>query len=130
MPVTVYGGSFHCLLLTLHIPRCGPATPRYMSLGLGCSAFARHYLRNRSSLSLPPLTEMFHFSGYRSYGPMYSDRRKPDITPAGFPHSEIHGSKRACRSPWLIAACYVLHRLLSPRHSPCALSNLITNLSV
>ena len=29
-----------------------------------------------------------------------------------------------CYSPWLFAACHVLHRLLVPRHSPCALSNL------
>ena len=43
---------------------------------------------------------------------------------AGFPHSEISGSMRMCRSPELIAACHVLLRLLMPRHSPCALSNL------
>jgi hypothetical protein len=41
------------------------------------------------------------------------------------PHSEIHGSRPACGSPWLIATCYVLHRLLAPRHSPQALSSLI-----
>ena len=38
-----------------------------------------------------------------------------------FPHSEISGSKCMCHSPKLIAACHVLHRLLMPRHSPCAL---------
>jgi hypothetical protein len=27
-------------------------------------------------------------------------------------------------SPWLIAACNVLHRLLAPRHPPIALTNL------
>ena len=43
---------------------------------------------------------------------------------AGFPHSEIHGSMDICSSPWLIAACHVLHRLPVPRHSPCALSSL------
>jgi hypothetical protein len=43
---------------------------------------------------------------------------------AGLPHSEISGSKRMCRSPKLIAACRVLHRLLMPRHSPCALFRL------
>ena len=41
--------------------------------------------------------------------------------PAGLPHSEIHGSKVACTSPWLIAACHVLHRLPEPRHPPYAL---------
>ena len=49
---------------------------------------------------------------------MYSDR--DDLT-AGFPHSDIHGSKPARGSPWLFAACHVLHRLLAPRHPPNAL---------
>ena len=44
--------------------------------------------------------------------------------PCGFPHSEIHGSRDMCSSPWLIAACHVLRRRPVPRHSPCALSNL------
>ena len=44
--------------------------------------------------------------------------------PAGFPHSEIHGSMSAFDSPWLIADCCVLRRLLVPRHSPCALCSL------
>ena len=52
------------------------------------------------------------------------------MTPAGFPHSEIHGSKPACGSPWLIAAYHVFLRRPVPWHPPCALSNLIvTNLS-
>ena len=42
----------------------------------------------------------------------------------GFPHSEISGSKLICSSPKLIAAYHVLHRLLMPRHSPCALISL------
>ena len=40
---------------------------------------------------------------------------------AGFPHSEISGSKDICSSPKLIAAYHVFHRLLVPRHPPCAL---------
>ena len=43
---------------------------------------------------------------------------------AGFPHSEICGSRDMCSSPQLIAACHVLHRLPVPRHSPCALCSL------
>ena len=43
---------------------------------------------------------------------------------SGFPHSEISGSTDICSSPKLIAACHVLHRLLMPRHSPCALYSL------
>ena len=42
---------------------------------------------------------------------------------AGFPHSEICGSKFAHNSPQLIAACHVLHRLCMPRHPPNALTS-------
>ena len=49
------------------------------------------------------------------------------MTSTGFPHSEISGSTPVCGSPKLIAANHVLHRLLTPRHSPCALSSLATN---
>ena len=45
------------------------------------------------------------------------------MTPAGFPHSDMPGSKTVCVSPSLIAAYHVLHRLLVPRHPPCALSS-------
>ena len=47
--------------------------------------------------------------------------------PCGLLHSDIFGSKRACRSPKLFAAYRVLHRLLMPRHSPYALISLNTN---
>ena len=42
----------------------------------------------------------------------------------GFPHSDISGSLLICSSPKLFAAYRVLHRLLMPRHSPCALLRL------
>ena len=47
-----------------------------------------------------------------------------EVLSAGFPHSEISGSKDICSSPKLIAAYHVFHRLLVPRHPPCALSSL------
>ena len=46
------------------------------------------------------------------------------VHPAGFPHSEISGSKDICSSPKLIAAYHVFHRLSVPRHPPCALLRL------
>src|SRR6185369_16795049 len=52
---------------------------------------------------------------------MYSSQ---DDLAAGFPHSEIRGSKAARASPRLIATCYVLHRLSVPRHPPNALNSL------
>ena len=45
----------------------------------------------------------------------------------GFPHSDIHGSKVICTSPWLFAAYHVFLRLLLPRHPPCALFCLIAS---
>ena len=48
------------------------------------------------------------------------------MTTAGFPHSEISGSKHTYRSPKHIVVRHVLLQLLVPRHSPCALSNLTT----
>jgi hypothetical protein len=66
---------------------------------------------------------MVHFPTLPS--PSYEFRgRYSGINQSGFPHSEIPGSKPACGSPGLIAACHVLHRLLAPRHSPYALSSL------
>ena len=47
----------------------------------------------------------------------------------GLPHSDIHGSKPARGSPWLFAACHVLHRLLVPRHPPNALLALHAHLA-
>ena len=42
----------------------------------------------------------------------------------GFPHSDICGSIDICSSPQLFAAYHVFHRLLVPRHPPCALLRL------
>ena len=66
---------------------------------------------------------------------MFQFRRFPSYTyliqytiheycPCVFPHSDISGSSLICSSPKLFAACHVLHRLLMPRHSPCALFSL------
>ena len=46
------------------------------------------------------------------------------VCPAGFPHSEIAGSRDICSSPTLIAAYHVFLRLLVPRHPPYALIRL------
>ena len=47
-----------------------------------------------------------------------------EVCSAGFPHSDISGSKDICSSPKLFAAYHVFHRLLVPRHPPCALISL------
>ena len=45
----------------------------------------------------------------------------PEGFSGGFPHSDICGSQPVCGSPQLFAAYCVFHRLLVPRHPPCAL---------
>ena len=51
-------------------------------------------------------------------------KRLTEYCSAGFPHSDIHGSRAAFASPWLFVDRYVLRRLPMPRHSPCALISL------
>ncbi len=74
-------------------------------------------------LFLPPGTEMVHFPGFARTR-LWIHRAVLRFYRSGFPHSDIPGSMPACGSPRLIAACHVLHRLLLPRHPPCALSSL------
>ena len=52
-----------------------------------------------------------------------------EVHSSRFPHSEISGSKDICSSPKLIAAYHVFHRLLVPRHPPCALLRLTSSQS-
>ena len=66
---------------------------------------------------------MFQFRAFPSYGYLIH-RTMTAYCAAVLPHSEISGSTLICSSPKLIAACHVLHRLLMPRHSPCALFSL------
>jgi len=45
--LTLYGAGFHPLRLTSINPTSGSYNPEGNAFGLGSSAFARHYLRNR-----------------------------------------------------------------------------------
>ena len=106
----------YCSLIAVLTPKC-------THLGLGSFHFARRYFGNR----------LFSFSssGYLDV----SVHRVPlhtlwihvwihGVCPCGFPHSDIRGSRDICSSPTLIAAYHVFHRLLVPRHPPCALYSL------
>ena len=83
--------------------------------GLGSSPFARRYLEHRVYFLF--LQVLRCFSSLRLPHAQHDVRIAPD----GLPHSEIHGSKGICPSPWLIAAYHVLRRLREPRHPPYAL---------
>jgi hypothetical protein len=47
---------------------------------------------------------------------------------SGFPIRKSSDHSSVANSPRLIAGSYVLHRLLVPRHPPCALTNLTTKI--
>ena len=95
----------HARTLVWALPVSLAATPRITC----CFLFLR-LLRCFSSPGSPPYT---------------MDSCTDDcIATAGFPHSDIPGSMDICSSPRLFAAYHVFHRLLVPRHSPCALPRL------
>ena len=96
-----------------------PATPNMQRLQaytyqVWASALSLTTTYAIASLSFPPATEMFHFTGFASL-------RMSGFSPDWFPYSGTHGSTVACTSPWLFAACRALLRLLLPRHPPYAL---------
>ena len=68
---------------------------------------------------------MFQFTGLLSYNYVFIIWYL-HITIGEFPHSDISGSKHTYCSPKHFVVRHVLHQLLVPRHSLCALSNLIT----
>jgi hypothetical protein len=130
---TFCGDSFQSLrlspdLITLRGSPTSAPQPRtgLRQSGLGYSPFARRYSGNRVFFLFLEVLRCFSSLGSRhaTYG--FSGGRL-GITPAGFPHSGILGSKPACGSPRLIAASHALRRFLAPRHPPFALSSLTTN---
>ncbi len=103
-----------------------------MHPGLGSAGFARRYSRHHMLCPLAG-TKLFVFfsSGYLDVSVhrvpparLWIHRTVAGVSPAGFPHSDTHGSLPICGSPWLFAACRVFLRLLVPRHPPCALPGL------
>src|SRR5215213_10314047 len=57
---------------------------------------------------------------------MYSGRDTRALPRVGFPIRKSRDQRLVSISPGLIAAAHVLHRLLAPRHPPCALVLLIS----
>ena len=66
-------------------------------------------------VSVPPLA---------SAGPMYSGRGDAALPAPGCPIRESTDQWPFNAFPWLIAVVHALHRLLVPRHPPCALDIL------
>ena len=121
-PLTLYGAPSHALQLELNIPYAVQTPkallssvwplPRSLATtdGISVDVFSSPYL-DVSVQAVP-----HHTLWIGVWFLQYCCR--------GFPHSEISGSMLICSSPKLIAAYHVLHRLLMPRHSPCALISL------
>ena len=95
--------------------------------GLGCSPFARRYLGNRCRFLF--LKVLRCFSSLRlPLWPMYSVIDDPSWHGSGSPIQKPSDLSLLSGSPRLIAASHVFHRLLAPRHPPCALSSLTINI--
>src|SRR5215204_4001308 len=56
---------------------------------------------------------------------MYSGKSTRALPRVGFPIRKSRDQQMVSSFPGLIAAAHVLHRLLAPRHPPCALLLLI-----
>ena len=94
------------------------------NLGLGSSAFARHYSQNRVFFLF--LQVLRCFSSLRSL-PIHYFTHVWIVWlffQTEFPHSDICGSQNICFLPQLFAAYHVLLRLLVPRYPPYALCSL------
>ena len=99
---------------------CGP------NPGMHASRFGLFRFRS------PLLTEshvVFSSSGYLDVSvhrvpflTLWIGVRITEVCSVRFPHSDISGSLDICSSPKLFAAYHVFHRLLVPRHPPCALN--------
>src|SRR3954470_24067636 len=80
----------------------------------GLVRFRSPLLTESISLSLPPGTEMFQFPGFATYAYGFSARQ--------FGHPGLNA--RLTAPPGISESSHALHRLLTPRHPPRALSSL------
>jgi hypothetical protein len=141
---TLSGASFHPLPLphTFVTPRpcCGtikkrPTTPhRQRPQAIAPTRFGlipvrSPLLRESRFLSLPRATKMFQFARCTSTAPMDSVQGTRALPRVGFPIRKSPDQCLFSGSPRLIAAVHVLHRLLVPRHPPCALVLLFSRRS-
>jgi hypothetical protein len=87
-------------------PDCSTNTRRFTLTGL--FPVRSPLLRESRLISIPPVTEMFQFTGFALHAYLFSMKY---LLRGGFPHSEIAGSKLVCQLP---DAYRRLPRLSSP----------------
>jgi hypothetical protein len=102
-----------------HNPRAATA-PALTRSGFGLLPVRSPLLRESRLISSPRGTKMFQFPRFPSH-PYGFRMGCESMTSRTLPHSGIPGSTPADGSPRLFAAYHALHRLLAPRHPPCAL---------
>ena len=105
-------------------PRCNGCS--LTQRGFGLFPFRSPLLGESRLISFPPGTEMFQFPGFASIR-LCIQRTMAGFSGTGFPIRKSAGQSLCSGSPQLFAATYVLHRLLVPRHPPCALSSLASS---
>jgi hypothetical protein len=138
--VTRCGATFHSLRLTHSFVtsrpagrriKTGPTTPPQQQLPpitlqrFGLIPFRSPLLRESRFLSFPRATKMFQFTRLPPLALFYSGESTRALPRVGFPIRKSRDQRLVSISPGLIAAAHVLHRLLAPRHPPCALDLLI-----
>ncbi len=130
MAITFYGPAFQRVHLKVGLVTLLTRSynPSVQARWFGLFRFRSPLLSESRLIYFPPGTEMVHFPGLARTR-LCIQRAVTRVHRVGFPHSDISGSKPACGSPKLFAACHVLHRLLAPRHPPYALSSLTIKLT-
>lgn len=109
--------------------RIHPTTPHMQPLpGITHIRFSLLHVRSpllaESLLFSPPTgTKMFHFPAYTPTPAIHSPAGNHASPWPGFPIRTPSDHRFIDNSPRLIAALHVLHRLNTPRHPPCALTN-------
>ncbi len=129
---TVYGGPFQTTSPTgiLYHSVWDALQPRRASARrFGLFPVRSPLLRESRLLSSPQGTKMFQFPWCAPVHPMDSGGGTGPRQTGGLPHSGIPGSTLAYSSPRLIGVRPALHRLLAPRHPPCALTSFSSTLS-
>jgi hypothetical protein len=113
--ITLFDSTFQKIQLDNHCYKWSYNPHPARRISLGSSLFARHYSGNHYYFLFLSLLRCFSSGGWLSFEwyvfniPGCPIRKSTDIT-------------LVCSSPLLIAAYHVLHRLLDPRHPPCALN--------
>ena len=108
--VTLSGAIFHSLHLIVALPHRAPTTPP-ASWWFGLVRFRSPLLTESLSLSFPPVTEMFHFTGCRDVRAMNSHELEQVLPRSGYPIRKSTGQSvfAAVRSLSQLATSFIAY---------------------